>query len=103
MRVSSNERALKLVERLIKAGGNEGVTRRAMKMRARLTATPMSIILDKVPGASVIEKAKALGVSRQTFYYWLDGVTRPNIRQARKLNKITGLSVEEIRGQVTTE
>lgn len=100
MRVSSNERALKLVERLIKTGGNEGITRRALKMRARLTAMPMSAILDKVPGASVIEKAKALGVSRQTFYYWLDGVTRPNIRMARKLNKITGVSVEDIRGQM---
>lgn len=99
MRVPANERALKLVERLIKAGGNEGVTRRALKMRARLTATPMSIILDKVPGASVIEKAKSLGVSRQTFYYWLDGVTRPNFKQARKINKITGHDIAEIRGQ----
>lgn len=102
MRVSQNERALKLVERLIKAGGDQGVTRRAMKLRARLTATPMSIILDKVPGASVIEKAKSLGVSRQTFYYWLDGVTRPNIAMARKLSRITGFAVEEIRGQNST-
>lgn len=102
MRVSQNERALKLVERLIKAGGDQGVTRRALKLRARLTATPMSIILDKVPGASVIEKAKALGVSRQTFYYWLDGVTRPNIKMARKLNKITGHDIDEIRGQNST-
>jgi DNA-binding XRE family transcriptional regulator len=45
-------------------------------------------------------KAKALGVSRQTCYYWHNGVTRPNIKQARRLAKITGIAVEEIRKHV---
>ncbi|HEY2530302.1 MAG TPA: hypothetical protein VGJ20_20590 [Xanthobacteraceae bacterium] len=98
MKHASNERALRLVERLIKAG-DEGTARRALRMRARLTATPMSIILEKVPGASVIEKAKRVGVSRQTFYYWLSGVTRPNIKQARRLATLTGYDADVIRGR----
>ena len=98
MRYSENERTLKLVERLAKVSRNPGVQRRALKMRARLTATPMSTILDKVPGATVIEKAKTLGVSRQTFYYWLDGTTRPNFKMARKIKHLTNFEVDEIRG-----
>jgi transcriptional regulator with XRE-family HTH domain len=99
MRYSENERALRLVERLMKVGGPLG--RRAEKMRNRLAATPMAVILAEVPpaGGSVIEKAKKLGVSRQTYYYWLDGTTRPNIIMARKIHRLTGIEIDKIRGR----
>ena len=94
-----NTRALELTERLVKASsGDERATRRALRLLTHLQATSMLAILKKVPGASMAQKAKTVGVSRQTLYYWRDGVTRPNKEQARKLSKITGYASDVIRG-----
>ena len=94
-----SDQALQLIERLVKnSSGDERGTRRALRLRAHLNATPMSAILKKVPGRSVAQKAAAVGVSRATFYYWQNGVTRPNNIQARKLKRITGVDYDVIRG-----
>lgn len=94
--------ALRLTKALIKNSPDGSVTRAAMKVQRLLTATPMSIILDKLPPGSVAARAKMLGVSRQTYYYWLDGTTRPTVKIARKISKLTGVDVEAIRGHVST-
>lgn len=94
-----NPRILELTERLIKASsGDDRGARRAKRLLAHLRAKPMSVILRKVPGASAVQKAKRIGVTRQTFYYWRDGITRPNKIQAKKLSKITGYASDVIRG-----
>jgi hypothetical protein len=90
---------VRLAERLATKGRlDDRGTRRAQRLLTHLAATPMSVILEKVPGQSVTQKAQRLGVSRQTFYYWLAGVTRPNDIQARKIKRITGYEYETIRG-----
>lgn len=70
---------------------------RLEKIQRRLRATPMSKILAKVPGVWT-EKARRIGVTRQTLYLWTRGETRPSNVQARKLAKLTGFSYAEIRG-----
>ena len=95
-----NDSSLRLAERLIKASlGDDRGARRARRLLAHLQALPMSVILEKVPGATVAQQAKSVGVSRQTMYYWITGVTRPNDIQARKLARITGYERDVIRGR----
>lgn len=60
---------------------------------------PMQVVIDRVAGDSIAVKARALRVSRQTVYCWLNGVMRPNESQAKRLAAITGFTVEEIRGK----
>jgi hypothetical protein len=100
MRIEDTERALKIVERLMKVAPSSSLERFAIRMRSRLNAVPMSGILEKVPGETISAKARTLGVSRQTIHYWLNGDTRPDDVQARKLEKLTGFSVAVIRGRV---
>lgn len=88
----------KLLERIIEISPDAAVTARAIKMRDRL-ALPMQEVIDKIPGASVVDKAKRVGVSRQTIYYWIYGATRPNAKQARRIARITGYDVALIRGR----
>ena len=93
--------ALRLARKLVKSSPDESVSRAAMKVERLLTATPMSVILDTLwPTRSNIAKANALGVSKQTFYYWLSVTTRPNKKLAKKIAGLTDFSVEEIRGHV---
>jgi DNA-binding XRE family transcriptional regulator len=40
-----------------------------------------------------------LGITRQAYYDWLNEKTRPNIQQAQKLAKLTGLSINQIRAR----
>ena len=99
--MKSNEQAIRVLDRLVRVSPNSKLADRAAKMRDRLLATPMADILDKVlPGQPVAAKAKAIGVSRQTFYYWLSGETRPNQKQAKRLHHLTGVNADEIRGHV---
>lgn len=96
------ERALKIIEQLIKIAPNQSVARFATRMRNRLAkrrnAIPMSEVIEKIPGATIMAKARSLGVTRQAFYYWLNGDTRPDEKQAKAIHKLTGLSVAQIRG-----
>jgi transcriptional regulator with XRE-family HTH domain len=58
----------------------------------------LSAILATIkPGASLTERARIIGVSRQTLYNWLQGTGQPNMAKARKLAKLTGVPAEEFR------
>ena len=78
-------------------------TRRAIEKlyaRAELRQqVPMATILAKVPGDTLTQRAKRLKVTRQTYYDWLNEKSRPNPQLAKKLAKITGFSIKEIRGR----
>jgi DNA-binding XRE family transcriptional regulator len=95
---AQRERALKLAERLLEiAPGNldEGMLMRVQQIRDRLK-TPMAQILEKVPGDSLSDRARRIGITRQCYYAWLRGEYRPNLRQSKRLANLTGLRVEEI-------
>jgi hypothetical protein len=74
-----------------------GIKRRAQELRDRLALRPMTEILAAVPGSTITAKARACGVSRPTFYTWMNGA-RPKKAPAARLAKITGFSIAEIRG-----
>jgi acetyl-CoA acetyltransferase len=74
-----------------------GIKRRAREIRDRLSMKPMTEILAFVPDGTITAKARACGVSRQTFYTWMNGA-RPKKAQAARLAKITGFTIAEIRG-----
>lgn len=70
-----------------------GVKRDRAGGRKRL---PMNEILDKIPGNNVSARARACGVSRQTYYSWLNESFKPRNKRARRLAKLTGLNITEI-------
>ena len=74
------------------------VRRDARRMQRRLKARPMFEILALVPGTSVSDRCRALGISRTTYYSWYNGLTRPRDMAAARMAKLTKLSVDVIRG-----
>ena len=76
------------------------IAARAEKLLLR-TRLPMHLVIDKVPGDTLEAKARTIGVTRQTLWYWQTGETRPNKRWARKLATLIGdiYTVDEIRGR----
>jgi hypothetical protein len=95
--VRRNEKALKLTKQLIELGGDIGLLRRVENIQRRLTV-PMADVIAKLPGKSHSSNCRMLGVSRSSYYDWLSGESRPSRAMAKKLSKITGFSVGEIRG-----
>jgi DNA-binding XRE family transcriptional regulator len=95
--------ALKLVERLIELEPDVGTLQYACKMRERLKL-PMSVVLDKLgqvyPELTVIERAEKLGVTRQAYYGYINGLSRPNARVAKKLAALTGFDANDIKGRL---
>jgi hypothetical protein len=59
----------------------------------------MSAVLKLVPGSTIIMKALAVGVSRNTWYGWNRGEIRPNKRQAQRLEQLTGIKAERFQGR----
>ena len=57
---------------------------------------PMAAILAKVPGDTLAERARAVGVSRQTMYVWASEKFRPSNDQAATIAKLTGVPIEQI-------
>jgi DNA-binding XRE family transcriptional regulator len=57
---------------------------------------PMAAILAKVPGETLAERARQIGVSRQTMYVWAQERFRPSTEQAATIAKLTGIPVEQI-------
>jgi DNA-binding XRE family transcriptional regulator len=57
---------------------------------------PMAAILAKVPGDTLAERARQIGVSRQTMYVWAQERFRPSTEQATTIAKLTGVPVEQI-------
>jgi DNA-binding XRE family transcriptional regulator len=58
---------------------------------------PMADILAKVPGDTLAERARKVGVSRQTMYVWAAEKFRPSTEQARIIANLTGVPVDDIR------
>lgn len=92
---AQRERALKLAERLLEIAPDVGEETLAKQLHSRLQR-PMAEILAKVPGDSLTERAKAIGITRQCYYAWLKGVYRPHLKQAKKLARLTGLDLADI-------
>jgi DNA-binding XRE family transcriptional regulator len=57
---------------------------------------PLADILAQVPGDTLAERARAIGVSRQTMYVWAQERFRPSGPQAKTIAKLTGVPVEQI-------
>ena len=97
---AQRERVLKLAEKLLGLipDTEEGLIRRALQLRDRLK-TPMTMVLAKVPGETVTEKAAKIGITRQAYYAWANGEYRPNAKQSKRLASLTGFPAEDIRGR----
>ena len=97
--IERQKQALKLVERLIELDSDETTTAYARKMRERLQL-PMPTVLDKLwPDASISEKVRRLGITRQAFYGWKDGAYRPGPKMAKRLAALTGFEAKDIMGR----
>jgi len=92
---STIKEQLKLAEQLVKM--SDDTTREwAIELRDRIRM-PMSTVLDKVPGISVADRCRKIGIARQTYYSWLHGELRPSSIQAQKLSELTGIPADKIR------
>lgn len=74
----------------------------ALKRRDQLQL-PMAYILEYIPGENVTQKCELLNISRQTWYSWLRGATRPTEAQAKRLEEITGFHISQIRCSATAQ
>lgn len=100
------ETAAELVDKLIKALDGTRPTRSLERLKAGLMPSKrpahelklLEEILSKIPGHSVEARAKKIGVSRWTYYRWLDGVNKPTVPHATKIARLTGHTVKEIMG-----
>lgn len=103
MRQAKLVRALALADQLIRATGDlDEPTAHALARRIRMILHPtMDIreILALVPGDTVTDRAKAIGISRQALYRWMESGTRPNNETARRLAALTGISEDVIRAR----
>jgi len=98
--VERQKEALKLVEALIKLEPDLGTMQYARKMRERLKL-PMSVVLAHLyPDMSIVDKSEKLGVTRQAYYGWINGISRPNTRLSKKIAALTGFDWEDIRGKL---
>lgn len=57
---------------------------------------PLADILAKVPGETLAERARNIGVSRQTMYVWAQERFRPSSQQAAIIAELTGVPVAQI-------
>jgi DNA-binding XRE family transcriptional regulator len=57
---------------------------------------PMAAILAKVPGDTLAERARQIGVSRQTMYVWAQERFRPSSEQAAIIAKLTSVPIDQI-------
>ena len=93
------EKAYKLIDQLAKIGkDDDGLINRVMQVKERLTL-PMSVVLAKVPGSTIVEKCAKIGIKRQAYHFWLKGINRPDDKHAKRLQKLTGYEADDIRGR----
>ena len=75
------------------------VIKKAIEGLQRMELIPMSYIISKIPGETLVEKCERLGVTRQTMHYWETETLRPSFTQAKLIAKLTGLPIEDIMSQ----
>jgi hypothetical protein len=93
-------RALKLLAQVAALDLDDYQRRAVEQASTALRLMPMSFVLDLVmPGSTIIMKALSVGVSRNTWYMWSRGETRPNKRQAARLAALTGIPAEKFCGR----
>jgi DNA-binding XRE family transcriptional regulator len=90
-----NTTTLESIETIIALQTLEAV-RRDLQAVAHKLRYPMTDILAKVPGDTLTERARKIGVSRQTMYVWAEEKFRPTGAQAKTISKLTGVPVEQI-------
>lgn len=78
------------------SAGQPLALQRDIRMVVHKATYPMRDILAKVPGDSLTDRAKKLGVSRQTMYVWASEKFRPTRVQAKRVAKVTGVPIEHI-------
>lgn len=98
--IERQKQALKLVEQLIELEPDHGTMAYARKMQQRLKL-PMTVVLEKLwPDLPVRKKVKRLGVTRQAYYHWINGLARPDIDMCKLIARHTGFAAKDIRGKV---
>lgn len=98
--IERQEKAFKVIDRLIEQGLDDGTMSYLRKAREHLRL-PMTKVLEALwPGTPVTEKVKRLGVTRQAYYGWMSGIYRPDAKMARKLSQLTGFDEDDIRGRL---
>ena len=90
-------RAARLAQALVDASIDASERALAEQLLARIRL-PMSKVLEKVPGHSVTDRARCVGVTRATYYSWFDGFSRPKRKQAERLEQLTGFPANLIHG-----
>lgn len=91
--------ALKKLDEILAFGWDIYTQNAAEVLRTAMTLMPMSMVLDKVPGETIGEKSKRIGISRNSWYAWYGGGVRPNRRQAKRLQRLTGIPAEKFQGR----
>lgn len=95
---SKIEKATRLIEGLVKLSNDKGSQLRAMQILERMNL-PMRDVLVKVPGGTVVDRCKKIGIARQTYYSWARGASRPGPTHSKKLAELTGFHWEDINGR----
>jgi transcriptional regulator with XRE-family HTH domain len=98
MKQENRNEALKLVRQLSKLSPDPGVLQVLSQVQGWIKM-PMAEVLAKVPGHNVTEQCRLVGVSRQAWYAWQRGESRPNPQQAKRLAELTGFDADVIRGR----
>lgn len=83
------------IERLSNKAALEGI-RHDLLATAHKLRYPLAAILAKVPGETLAERARMIGVSRQTMYVWAQERFRPGKEPAAVISKLTGIPVDQI-------
>jgi DNA-binding XRE family transcriptional regulator len=84
------------LDNIIATPGLAPAVKRELQATAHKLRYPMSDILAKVYSDTLTERARRIGVSRQTLYVWADEKFRPTLRQAKVISKLTDVPVEHI-------
>lgn len=69
------------------------------RARDAMELQSMPMVLAHVPGKTVVEQARSVGVSRNTWYQWHRGEVRPSRPQAKRLAALTGIPMRAIAGR----
>lgn len=88
------------LDAILKLDPDKGTQYVVQKLRERLRL-PMSAVMEKfMPGQTIQVKVETLRVSRQAYYEWVNGLSRPAGRVAKQIARATGYDVDDIRGRL---